>query len=102
MSAALFGRPSATRRALHYWSAVYISNVKHHAWFMVAYDAGLRVAEIVHLRIEDIDSKRMVIRVRQGKGRRDRYVNLSEGLLQDGLSRVGNSRQCTVLGEREG
>ncbi len=59
-----------------------ISNLKHRALFMVAYDAGLRVAEIVHLRVEDIDSKRMVIRVRQGKGRRDRYVNLSEGLLQ--------------------
>jgi integrase/recombinase XerD len=50
--------------------------------FMVAYDAGLRVSEIRHLQLADIDSQRMVIRVRQGKGKKDRYARLSTGLLQ--------------------
>ena len=59
-----------------------IKNKKHQAMFMVAYDAGLRVSEIRHLQLDDIDSQRMVIRVRQGKGRKDRYARLSAGLLQ--------------------
>jgi hypothetical protein len=48
---------------------------------MTAYGAGLRVSEIPRLRVEDIDSHRMVIRVRQAKGRKDRYVMLSPRLL---------------------
>ena len=40
--------------------------------FMTAYATGLRVSELVGLRVEDIDSSRMLIRVRQGKGRKDR------------------------------
>ncbi len=58
-----------------------IKNIKHKALFMVAYDAGLRLSEIRNLRIEDIDSGRMVIRIRQGKGKKDRYGRLSKGLL---------------------
>lgn len=58
-----------------------VTNLKQKALFMVAYDAGLRLSEIIHLRIEDIDSKRMVIRVRQGKGKKDRYARLTPGLL---------------------
>ena len=50
---------------------------------MTAYAAGLRVSELVALRVEDIDSRRMVIRVRQGKGNKDRYVMLSPKLLDE-------------------
>ena len=59
-----------------------VKNIKHKALFMVAYDAGLRLSEILNLRIEDIDSHRMVIRIRQGKGKKDRYGRLSAGLLE--------------------
>ena len=59
-----------------------VTNIKHKAMFMVAYDAGLRVSEVRRLRVEDIDSSRMVIRIRQGKGKKDRYACLSAGLLE--------------------
>jgi site-specific recombinase XerD len=55
--------------------------LKYQAALSVAYGAGLRAAEVVSLKIGDIDSKRMVIRVEQGKGRKDRYVMLSPHLL---------------------
>ncbi|MGD2111355.1 MAG: tyrosine-type recombinase/integrase [Phycisphaerae bacterium] len=58
-----------------------IRNPKHRALFMTAYAAGLRVSELVNLRVEDIDSARMLIRVRQGKGFKDRYVKLADRLL---------------------
>src|SRR5665811_225662 len=48
----------------------------------VAYGAGLRVSEVVALKVSDIDSKRMVIRIEQGKGHKDRYVMLSPHLLE--------------------
>jgi site-specific recombinase XerD len=54
----------------------------YRAALSVAYGAGLRAGEIVSLKVSDIDSKRMVIRVEQGKGRKDRYVMLSPSLLE--------------------
>src|SRR5215831_8810577 len=55
--------------------------LKYKAALSVAYGAGLRAAEVVSLKVSDIDSKRMVIRVEQGKGRKDRNVMLSPHLL---------------------
>ena len=55
--------------------------LKYKAALSVAYGAGLRVSEVVALKVSDIDSKRMIIRVEQGKGRKDRYVMLSPHLL---------------------
>jgi site-specific recombinase XerD len=48
---------------------------------MTAYSAGLRVTELIHLRLSDVDSERMMIRVEQGKGKKDRYTILSKRLL---------------------
>jgi integrase/recombinase XerD len=56
--------------------------LKYRAALSVAYGAGLRAAEVISLKTGDIDSKRMVIRVEQGKGRKDRYVMLSPHLLE--------------------
>jgi site-specific recombinase XerD len=48
---------------------------------MTAYAGGLRVSEVTHLRVNDVDGQRMMLRVEQGKGRQDRYVMLSHKLL---------------------
>jgi integrase/recombinase XerD len=56
-------------------------NLKYRAALSVAYGCGLRVSEIANLKVCDIDSARMLIRVEQGKGRKDRYVMLSQDLL---------------------
>ena len=55
--------------------------LKYKAALSVAYGAGLRAAEVVSLKVSDIDSERMIIRVEQGKGGKDRYVMLSPHLL---------------------
>ncbi|HEU4903019.1 MAG TPA: site-specific integrase, partial [Flavisolibacter sp.] len=58
-----------------------LTNRKHKAILFTAYSAGLRVSEVARLKISDIDSGRMQILIRQAKGKKDRYVNLSPVLL---------------------
>lgn len=58
-----------------------VENLKHRTAIETLYGAGLRVSEAVNLKIPDIDSSRMVLRVEQGKGRKDRYVSLAPTLL---------------------
>jgi integrase/recombinase XerD len=59
-----------------------LPNLKHRAFLMTAYATGLRVSEVASLRVADIDSQRMMIRIEQGKGWKDRYVMLSPNLLE--------------------
>ncbi|QRG06883.1 tyrosine-type recombinase/integrase [Xanthobacter dioxanivorans] len=56
-------------------------NLKYRAVLSIAYGCGLWVSEVAHLKVADIDSARMLIRVEQGKGRKDRYVMLAPDLL---------------------
>ena len=58
------------------------SDAKYKAALGVAYGAGLRVSEVVALKVSDIDNKRMLLRVEQGKGQKDRFVMLSPQLLE--------------------
>jgi integrase/recombinase XerD len=58
-----------------------LRKLKYRALFMTCYAAGLRLSEVCHLRVEDIDSKRMVIRIRSGKGAKERLTLLSPRLL---------------------
>ena len=57
-------------------------NLKHRTLLLTAYSAGLRVSELVNLRVRDIDSGRMLIHIHEGKGGKDRMVQLSEVLLE--------------------
>ena len=56
--------------------------LKYRAALSLSYGAGLRASEVVSLKVSDIDSSRMVIRIEQGKGRKDRYAMLSDALLE--------------------
>jgi len=58
-------------------------NVKHRLILMTTYSAGLRASEVISLKPEHIDSKRMLIKVENGKGGKDRYTLLSEKLLKE-------------------
>ena len=56
---------------------------RHHLLLATTYAAGLRVSEVVALKVSDLDAERMSVRVEQGKGAKDRYVPLSERLLRE-------------------
>lgn len=60
----------------------YVPGLKYRAALMTCYGTGLRVSEVAALKVADIDSSRMLIRVEQGKGGKDRYVPLSPRLLE--------------------
>lgn len=57
-----------------------VDNLKHRTMLMLAYASGLRVSELVRIRIEDIDGQRGLIHIRDAKGKRDRYTVLPESL----------------------
>src|SRR5712691_10665821 len=57
------------------------ASLSHRTMLMMLYSTGMRNAELRHLQVADIDSRRMLIHIRQGKGGRDRYVPLSATLL---------------------
>jgi site-specific recombinase XerD len=59
-----------------------VDNRKHQTALAVAYGAGLRASEVVSLKVSDIDSQRMTLRIEQGKGSKDRYAMLSPVLLE--------------------
>jgi site-specific recombinase XerD len=58
-----------------------VTSLRHRAMLMTIYSAGLRVSELTHLQVQDIDRERMVIHVRHGKGAKDRYTILAQGVL---------------------
>jgi site-specific recombinase XerD len=58
------------------------NNIKHKTLIALIYSCGLRRSEAINMRISDIDSQRMLIKIRGAKGKKDRYVQLAEGTLQ--------------------
>ena len=74
-----------------------VSNLKHKAILFTAYSGGLRVSEVVNLRVQDIDSARMQIFIKRAKGKKDRVVNLSV-LLLDVLRQY--ARLHNITGDR--
>lgn len=60
-----------------------VKNLKHRVMLMTTYDGGLRLNEVLHLKVTDVDGQRMMIRVEQGKGNKDRYTVLSKRLLEE-------------------
>jgi site-specific recombinase XerD len=60
-----------------------VSNRKYKVIMMVIYSSGLRISELANLKIKDIDSGRMQIRIEQGKGKKDRYTILSKKVLEE-------------------
>ena len=75
------------------------NNLKHRCIVQLLYSAGLRRSELLNLRPEDIDSKRMLIRVEGGKGRKDRYTLLSNTVLADLRNYYKEYRPKTFLFE---
>ena len=58
------------------------TNLKHNTLLKLCYGMGLRVSEIINIKIEDIDSQNMQVFIERGKGKKDRYVNLPQSVLQ--------------------
>lgn len=81
-----------------------VEHPKHRAILMLVYSAGLRMGEVVRLRPEDVDGERGLLHVRQGKGRKDRYVVLSRVALEavDIYSRAFRPREWLFPGARQG
>jgi integrase/recombinase XerD len=81
-----------------------VQSIKHRTILTICYAAGLRISEAISLRVTDIDSQRMVIRVEQGKCQKDRYVMLSPKLLQTLRNwwRVDKPKQWLFPGDRVG
>jgi len=77
-----------------------VTDAKHHAALSLAYSGGLRVSEVVGLRVENIDSKRMVIHVQAGKGKKDRFVQLLSTLLTElrAYGRISRPRPSLLPG----
>lgn len=59
-----------------------IENIKHRAILSLAFSVGIRVSEVINLKIVDIDSKRMIIHIKNAKGKKDRIVPLSQNILE--------------------
>ncbi len=76
-----------------------IKNIKHKCIISLLYSAGLRRTELLNLKIDDIDSKRMMIHVRAGKGKKDRYTILSSKLLYELRKYYKSSRPKVYLFE---
>lgn len=72
-------------------------NPAHRAFLMTVYGAGLRLNEACHLKVRDIESERMMLRIEQGKGRKDRYTILSPWLLEELRSHYRRERPAIWL-----
>lgn len=70
-----------------------IPNIKHKTIIYLAYSTGMRISEICNVMLTDIDSKRMLILIRSGKGRKDRYVPMSKSLLDQLQSYYSNYKE---------
>jgi integrase len=79
-------------------------NLKHQTALAVAYGAGLRASEVIALKVGDVDSQRMTLRVEQGKGRKDRYathcchLSCCSGCACGGVWAMPRARSCATAG----
>lgn len=74
-----------------------VANPKHRALLMTIYAGGLRLGEALRLRVEDIDEGRRTLRVRRGKGAKDRYVPLSEAVVRELRGRLDEGERADLL-----
>ena len=81
-----------------------LANPKHRIMLMLIYSAGLRVGEVVRLKPEDIDSDRMMVHIRGGKGKKDRYTILSDVVLEGlrGYWKVYHPEKWLFEGQEKG